>query len=398
MGSKTMINRCLVLLAALGFSAAVPASLPNATSSSDLANLWVIADPSLSAENKSFTFDYADINIAHDALGGGIAATWYDSGCKEGGSKEYMKSTGGVITKDDATQPDLFTIQHFKRGTLAAPDPTSTLVQLDFLTIPKEVAKIDALYTTTDDENVMSYCVRFGLLAGGTEINFLETLVNITISLTGEFVTESLVVEPKAKTNTTSEINYNVAASLCGGSSPFNQGAVISVCVYPDSESQVDGIVMASVDTFKWVREGVPDTAVTARIEQVAISTPNTPENALTFVDLASAEIATGSSDYNYAHIKVSSVLYASYYAENGDVTAEGSATMKFPGTRRLGAYNAVGRRLEDEGIPPSPFDVQAGVVAATDGPAALQTAGGPSQSYGFAATIVGLVSAVLLA
>merc|ERR1712066_716288 len=151
----------------------------------------------------------------------------------------------------------------------------------------------------------------------------------------------------------------------------------------------------------KWVRAGIPNTAVASTIEQVAISTPNTSENALTFVDLTFAEDTTGNTDHAYAHIKVSSVLYASYYASNGDVTAEGSATMKFPDvntTRRLGAYNDIGRRLEDEGIPPSPFDVNAGVIAATDGPNMLQPAAGPSQSYGFAATIVGLVSAVLLA
>jgi hypothetical protein len=397
-----MINRCIVLLATLGLASAVPASLPNATSSADLASLWTIADPNLAAANKSFTFIYGGINLAHDVTGGGVAATWYDSGCKEGGSIEYLKNTGGVSTKDTSLTADLYTVDFFDRGSKLFPDPASLDVELAFTTIPKEVAKIDDLYSTADGVNVMMYCVRFGLLAGTTEINFLETLVNITISLTGDFVTESLIVEPKAKTNTTSEINYNVFAQLCGGSSPFNQGAVISVCVFPkDDGAQADGIVMKSVDTFKWIRKGVADTAVKDDITQVAISTPNTPENALTFVDLAMAEDPAGNSDYNYAHIKVSSVLYASYYAENGQVTAEGSATMKFPEVptaRRLGAYNNVGRRLEDEGIPPSPFDVDAGVIAATDGPNMLETASGPTQSYGFAATIVGLVSAVLLA
>merc|ERR1712032_1261296 len=51
----------------------------------------------------------------------------------------------------------------------------------------------------------------------------------------------------------------------------------------------------------------------------------------------------------------------------------------------------------EDDIIPSSPFDIEVGVIKATDGPTALQTAGGASLSLGFVGTVLGLVGAVLL-
>merc|ERR1712032_397526 len=54
--------------------------------------------------------------------------------------------------------------------------------------------------------------------------------------------------------------------------------------------------------------------------------------------------------------------------------------------------------------VPPSPFDIEVGVVKATDGPAAdaLQTAGGRTTNspleFVFVGTVVGLVGAVLFA
>merc|ERR1711937_1094663 len=116
-------------------------------------------------------------------------------------------------------------------------------------------------------------------------------------------------------------------------------------------------------------------------LSQTAVSGNNNAADALTFIEVTPPMI------------KVSSVLYATFFAKNGKVKATGSATMKFP-NRRLGAgQDAAGRRrLEEDVIPPSPFDITAGVVAATDEPVSLQTAAGPSQSYALAATIVGLV------
>merc|ERR1712183_1025741 len=61
------------------------------------------------------------------------------------------------------------------------------------------------------------------------------------------------------------------------------------------------------------------------------------------------------------------------------------------------GETKAHRRKVQEDGVAPSPFDIDVAVIKATDGPAALQTAGGASPSLGFIGTI-GLVGAVLLA
>merc|ERR1712032_1460943 len=56
-------------------------------------------------------------------------------------------------------------------------------------------------------------------------------------------------------------------------------------------------------------------------------------------------------------------------------------------------------RKLQDDDITPSSFDIKVGVIKETDGPAALQTDGGASPSLGLVMGIIlGLVSAVFLA
>jgi len=384
------------------FSLLILATMAASTvANDDLLNAWNIDDPTFGEpEGKTFTFKYG--NIKSSILASDAEVTYYGFDCKVDDAVTYISpefvpigSANGVVR-----------------------DAVISGMVLTFVAEPKEIAGVPALYTAIGDDvdggvlsekNYISFCVRFGL--GLTmnnvfqEINFLETQVTIDITLTGDFETDSIVVAPKSKTNTTSDIIYNVAAELCsaGGAgvdgNAFNQGSVISVCVFPDVAAKADGIIMASVDTFEWVRiVDLKDDEINEEnndITQSAVATSNTPANALTEVDVDNA------ADGTDPKIKVSSVLFATFYATKGDVKASGSATMAFPARRRLGATAATdsnGRRLEDEGIPPSPFDISASVTAATDGPAALQTAAGPAHSVGIVATIVGLVSAAMLA
>jgi len=401
-----MINRCLVLLAVLGSAYGIDESLTAPEDAGELADLWKIADPSLLASGKAFTWEYPEISTQHVASAGAFVATFYDPGCKEASVDTY-----GTVTSDETCTTGSPCGSLFKVAKFARDADTTTTVDLDFEVQPKDVADVPALYDGTNvNAPILMYCVRFGLTSGGQEINFLETLVNITIGLTGNFETETLTVEPKKKGETQSNIDYQVAANLCGhpANTPFNQGSVVSVCIVPGTDASNDGIIMDYVSSFTWLRlksdeagnpvyemEDDGSFKLDADGEKIqlisdgqpAVNGNNQPANALTFIDPQPEQI------------KVSSVLYASFFATNGKVKAKGSATMKFP-NRRLGAgQDAAGRRrLEEDVIPPSPFDISAGVVAATDEPVSLQTAAGPSQSYALAATIVGLVSAVLLA
>merc|ERR1712226_676584 len=111
-------------------------------------------------------------------------------------------------------------------------------------------------YTPGDASGSIAFCVRTGLYADVEEINFLETQVTIAITLSGDFDLDTVEVAPKGKTQTESEQTYQVSADLCDGDGPFDQGAVISVCITPFGEAATDGIIMSSVESFIWSRDG----------------------------------------------------------------------------------------------------------------------------------------------
>lgn len=180
---------------------------------------------------------------------------------------------------------------------------------------------------------------------------------------------------------------YKVDAALCntapGGDGEFKQGEIIQVCITPEGTASTDGVVLNALESFTWTRGGVTDQK--ACCKQGA--SPSTAFNALSSVDVQ-ANIIT-----------VSSVLYATFFASTGKVSATGSVAMGYA-RRRLGG-NDEKRKLEDAGVAPAGFDVEVEVTAETDGPVALtQEAAGSNSFPGLACAILGLVSAsiVLLA
>jgi len=255
---------------------------------------------------------------------------------------------------------------------------------LDFTLVPNVIKTDSALYTDLGSAgSTMLFCVRMGLYTAGgaSEVNFLETVVNISVSFDGSFDTGDIAVGPKEKTTTGSSKAYTVAAALCAGFvPPFQQGQVLSVCIVPDGDGIADGIELTTIDSFTWTRAGVTPQ------EAVKKDGSGTAFDALSAVEIN----PDGSS------IVVSSVLYATFFAEDGTVSATGSVQLGFA-RRRLGESDER-RKLQEEGVPPAGFDVNTQVIKATDGPATLQTAGGASPSLGFVGTVLGLVSAVLLA
>merc|ERR1712032_884161 len=184
---------------------------------------------------------------------------------------------------------------------------------------------------------------------GASEVNFLETVVNISVSFDGSFDTGDIAVGPKEKTTTGSTKAYTVAAALCAGFlPPFQQGQVLSVCIVPDGDGIADGIELTTIDSFTWTRTGVtPQEAV------------KKDGSGLAFDALSAVEINPNGSLI--------------------DVSATGSVQLGFA-RRRLGESDER-RKLQEEGVPPAGFDVNTQVIKATDGPATLQTAGGASPS-----------------
>jgi len=287
-----------------------------------------------------------------------------------------------------------------------------------------------------------------------TEVNFIESLITITYNLTAGFEVLAFNVEPKIREGiSVQKDSYGLEAYLClpevattwvtnpADPSPplfaaqypppltdydynetnpfsedaaakyFNQGALITVCVRPDAAAWSDGIRMDGLTTFTWYREanitnGAGSTnnnnvAGWGAVEQSAIIGGGPSSNALS--SYLSEECIGGKE---FCHF--SSILFADFYAIRGFVSGAGNANLVFVApdaapvypnmaSRKLTEEDRDARRLQDSGGE-SPFDLIVPTDITDDGPGGLRTAGGASVGLTALATIVGLLSAALLA
>jgi len=304
-----------------------------------------------------------------------------------------------------------------KDGHFANPDisgvigDNTDLLQFTFTTVPSVMAQISDITTAVagENESSMDFCIRVGLYAVATdgtsnEINFQETIVTLTVTMDGSFDITSFGVAPKDKTSDSAQQTYTVKAELCtagqadkDSAGRFNQGAAILVCISPDDQALIDGVVMTSIDTFTWARNYENDDA--AKAANGGETPAPTTQDAITGSNIVSTDGLTLINIEDKKSFIVTSVLFAAFYATNGLVAADGAATMAFPSADRRRLRNSDKRNLQDAGSTVAPFGMTATLNKADDGPVSLQqTAGGKGTSITVVATIAGLVSAILLA
>lgn len=282
----------------------------------------------------------------------------------------------------------------------------------------------------------VSMCLRTSLgytSTGGNmefkEVNFIESLIDIVYDMSSGFCVREFQVEPKDREGVTESEAYDVKAWLCTpdetelveydpddstktrllpkkitkynvagtesdvGSTAFNQGGLIEVCVAPDHDSYDGGVVMESLMDFTWKRNDSGPNVAGTLLEQSAIVNGQPSPNFLTSYNPASCN---GSL---FCHF--SSVLFAQFYANSGEVYGSGNALMKFPGgaSRRLTSeeeQDPVRRKLQDD--PSSVFDLSLSVVGNEDNDWKLKTAGAALFGYGYGAilTFAALLSAII--
>ena len=274
------------------------------------------------------------------------------------------------------------------------PDPSieAGRPKVEFQLDTDVLAKNSKIYTVNGDEGKMEFCARMSV--GYTpkngngnfkEVNFIESIITIKYMLKADIDLSKFKVAPKTKdTSAGSKTTYGVIASLCSTSTPtFNQGSLVCVEVYPDVASAKDGIVMKSIESFTWTRGKTTQKAINGGVES---------GNKLTSLDCTP----------NSPTCSFESVLFANFYKSSGNVFGNGSATMMFQTGRRTlmgGSASGSGRSLQEAAAAAtSEFDIAIPVGASDDGVGALKTAGGASFGFTALASIVGLVSAVLLA
>jgi hypothetical protein len=222
------------------------------------------------------------------------------------------------------------------------------------------------------------FCLRFELhtpsyLATSVEVNFLETIVTLTVDLSDGFEIGSIAVEPKDRLVRTANQIYRVTAYQCGvgqieltqaqKDSTRVQGSVIKVCVTPDEDAQGDGIFMRSIDNFSFIRDLGTDNPVV----QIAVENQDEAANLLTTYD---NDACKGSLVCHF-----STILFANFYTAVGSVDGSGIASMQFgeAGVRRLRSDD---RNLQEDSAAAAEFELEFGVAATIETPSGASSIG----------------------
>jgi hypothetical protein len=326
-----------------------------------LAQKWNLTEPVFEYGSNSFTLDFT----VTDYIAQGMTkySLWKAPDCQEGdqqlnnstafkskSSSDVLGSTGFASPRGD--------------GDVAAGGQVFLNMTFD----PETISSSD-IYTESEIDNqmiaVVRFCVRFGLWTPDTqttpvEVNFLETLITLTVDLTDGFEIGSITVEPKNRLVRTANQAYEVIGYECDANkTPLsdtdkslarNQGQVITVCVEPEQEAKDDGIYMRSVDDFFFSRPA--STAVPAGVRQDAIVENAEAGNLLTSYtpsDCAGSLVCT-----------FSTILFAQFYTSRGEVNGAGVASMQFgtttPTTRKL---RAGAREAQEDAAGAAEFDLQ---------------------------------------
>merc|ERR1712014_171239 len=301
----------------------------------------------------------------------------YDGECKEGGSLVTTGITSNPlvdVAAGSVTDDALFEIDG---KTAKVP------ISVDVNTITSNTD----VYSETNAEGLVGarivFCVRFGLNTLGdspVEANLLESVVTLNVDLSAGFAIDDINVTPKDQLINTAAQAYTVEGYMCnpGTDTPvadattaLNQGSLITVCIKPDADGISDGIKMRTVDSFEWTRDSTTQTAIESGLAA---------GNLLTSFD----ETACEGGDY----CQFSSILFAAFYATEGQVSGAGVASMQFGTGRRLLSSGddekangglRTSRALQQEAAATSEFDLAVSLAAVDDGPAMLQTAAGAS-------------------
>eukprot|EP00980_Cylindrotheca_fusiformis_P003940 scaffold871_cov130-Cylindrotheca_fusiformis.AAC.17 len=303
-----------------------------------LEEIWNLEEPSFEYANKNFamTFQFSEgiVNTAQTKadlfLYQDLNNPDADTNCYQAEAANQNGYTGSALTisENDFTLSGEAVYERKQEETVN--------IGLD-----TDIVSADASIFTDngDGSNLIAFCVRYGLYtgAGGYEVNFLETLVELTVDLRGDFNVTGISVAPKDKLQRTANIEYGLVAFQCTGKDAngagientnpgtFNQGDVITVCVEPDDIAQGDSVYMRQVERFEYVlleEDGVTE----SNTRQLAIDVDNPAAGTrgamfgLTNIDNCLGEIAC----------KIETILFATFYARPGTVTGLGSATMQF--------------------------------------------------------------------
>ena len=372
---------------------------------------WNLTDPEFGYDSLSFSLDFPVSDYIKKNMPKYEIYTAPD--CKDGENPIILDASQN---KGPTTFPFDADKMFLDESGLAegTPDPTeganmelqsvTVNVTLDSENVVAANLTYPGFYTEGVIDNQMiaeiRFCVRFGLWTPSTtsvEVNFLETLITLTVDLTDGFEIGQVTVEPKDRLVRTANQAYEVIGYECTTTkdaetgnyyTPLageaqtrarNQGEVIRVCVEPEDEAKNDGIFMRSIDQFSFNRD--------TTIVQEAIVNAAAASNLLTSYMPDDCEGA-------YQCV-FETILFAQFYMSRGSVDGAGVASMQFGqqnGRRQLRS-GATSRNLQDDAAAgAAEFDLQFEVAEGTN------VGSGAAGSLGVASVVAAMlgVAAIL--
>ena len=347
-----------------------------------LAQKWNISEPTFSYDSLAFTLTFGVSDFIRGDLDMVKYAVW-DENCDTDGAVKIWDSFTGVVAGPngvDSVLSDAASLLSSGGSPPSGGDNMSQDVAITIALDSNSISQNSALYSEDTTMGAVTaaiqFCVCFELhtpnyLTTVVEVNFLETLVTLTVDLSDGFEIGSIAVEPKDRLVRTANQVYRVRAYQCGDgelelteaqkAGTRVQGSVIKVCVTPDADAQGDGIYMRSIDSFSFIRDigsGNP-------VEQVAVQNQAEALNLLTTYDNT---VCTGSLVCHF-----STILFANFYTSQGAVDGSGIASMQFGSNRRLRLSD---RNLQDDAAAAAEFELQFGVAATVETPSGASSIG----------------------
>lgn len=288
-----------------------------------LAEKWNLTDNGVEYSALSFELSYITSDFILENM---VAAVAYSIECKEGGDVIPDNDLNITVIPDDT-------------------DAGSGDLERDFTVrvgVNAENAESSSVYTVTENQAIVEFCLRFSLYTPGAaiEVNFLETLVTFTANMTAGFEIEEVNVKPKEVLITTAFEDFDVDAYQCDRDNEplsatelakaMNQGELIRVCVTPTEDAQEEGVYMRAIESFTYYRDYG---GATGLVTQVAIENSEAASNYLTVLNCV-----PGSRVCSFE-----TILFASMFMSPGFVDGSGTAILQF------GSDSATSRRLETE-------------------------------------------------
>ena len=303
---------------------------------------WNLTANGFAYDTLSFTLDYITSDFILNNM---MNAIIYDEQCQEG--NVLIPSTElNYTVVPDATPP----------GVGDATRNAAVAIDMNPATISNSVTYSEQTISGQVVAQVR-FCMRFGLLtntATPIEVNFLETIVTLTVDLTDGFSIDTITVAPKDVAIKTASQSYQVEGYQCDAftneplseaelAASRNQGTIIRVCVRPDQTARDDGIFMRSIDSFAWERDY---DGVIGIVTQPAVENREPASNQLTDLYCTSGD----------AVCAFETILFAALFRTPGAITGSGIASLQFGSdpivsSRRNLRQSSRAIQEDDEGI-----------------------------------------------